>query len=1157
MVKINLKTGVLTASMVCLLMTLSMNLQAQSWPPTGMVGNGSSGSPWQITTPAHLAALAAYVNAGNGNNTNGKYYKLMNEIDLSGYASGTGWIPIGIGADMNENADYSLSFQGNFDGGGKAIKNLTINNIDMIGYDAAGLFGFVYDGKIENLGVENCMVTAGSGGGLVGGIVSNASVYNCYTTGVINGNGVVGGLVGGVYFGASVSNCYSTCNVNGEKDYIGGLVGGSMMNSTISNCHATGNVIGNTLVGGLLGFNLMDAVVSNCYATGNVTGNIFGIGGLVGGNGNLEEEMPGGIISNCYATGSVSGGSCIGGLVGVNVFASISDSYATGSIHGIETENANGASVGGFVGVNASYPLERPSSISNCYATGHVDGLSGIGGFAGTNTGASISNCYATGNVNARSFFAGGFTSDNLEGASMSNCYAMGSVSGLGYVGGLAGINGGTIKNCVAAGNSVVATAITTNINRIAGFGSIGACLNNYAFEDMVVTSFGSTVPVTDGLNTIAGMGVDMNTLQTLDFYTTTGNWNGGAWDISSPTAVWKICEDNEELPFLRWQGIICAETYIIAVSANPSAGGVVSGGGRYNQGALVTVTATANPNYAFLNWTEGGAEVSTNATYTFNAEASRTLVANFENTAPTLVTGVTLDESTYTMEVCLSKQLTATVLPADATNKKVIWSSSDEGVAKVSQTGFVTGVSEGTATITVTTEDGGFTAQCVFTITACVTPPSGIGMLNCPDEEFIYINTVVQLTVEWIPYFTPVLNAIWTSSNPNTAIVDQTGKVTAMTQGVTLIKASTPDGKFTAECAIRVIQPVEGVKLNKNTLTLSIGAEEVLIATVLPVNAYIKDISWKSANGAFATVDATGKVKGVALGTTTITVTTLDGGKTATCDVTVIPSYVSPTGITINPTTLNMDKGKTHSLVATVTPAGANPAVTWSSSSATIATVDATGKVTALAVGKATITAKTINGFSATCTVTVSIAIDSIVIDPQTCTLPLKGAKALKATVYPSDASNKTLVWSSSDVSIATVSTTGTVTAKSVNGKVEIYATNAASGVVGTCVVTVGTGKSSPMVAETDEITVYPNPTMGEFKVSSLGFNVTGIEIFDVMGKHVQSLRFNVQDSGLNFKPETLNCETVIDISQFPSGVYFIRIQTENGMITRKVVKQ
>ena len=97
----------------------------------------------------------------------------------------------------------------------------------------------------------------------------------------------------------------------------------------------------------------------------------------------------------------------------------------------------------------------------------------------------------------------------------------------------------------------------------------------------------------------------------------------------------------------------------------------------------------------------------------------------------------------------------------------------------------------------------------------------------------------------------------------------------------------------------------------------------------------------------------------------------------------------------------------------------------------------------------------------------------------------------------------------------------------------------------------------------ENNVVEIYPNPTGGQFKFSGFGFNVTGIEIFDVMGKIVQSLMFNAQgsdselNSGLNLKPETLNFETVINISHLENGIYFLRIQTETGTITRKIVKQ
>jgi uncharacterized protein YjdB len=359
---------------------------------------------------------------------------------------------------------------------------------------------------------------------------------------------------------------------------------------------------------------------------------------------------------------------------------------------------------------------------------------------------------------------------------------------------------------------------------------------------------------------------------------------------------------------------------------------------------------------------------------------------------------------------------------------------------------------------------------------------------------------------------------------------------------GATIITVTTLDGGFTDDCYIRVINPVTGIRLNKDSISLAIDGEETLKATVLPENASIKTVFWSSDNEAIATVDQNGKVKGISIGATVITATTLEGGFEATSHVTVVNAYTLPTGITLTPKTLSIDIDTDYPLVAEIKPVDANPTITWTSNAPAIVSVDSDGIVTALAAGKATITAKTVNGFSATCTITVTIPIDTILITPNELTLPLKGAKALKAEVIPSNATNKTVVWSSSNTAIATVSSSGTVTAKSVNGTVEIYATNTASGKRGVCIVTVGTGKSAPvegLEGNLDDIIVYPNPTRGELRIEN-------VEIFDLMGRSV---------GANNIRPN--ENEISIDISHLPSGVYFIRIQTENGAVTKKVVKR
>ena len=169
----------------------------------------------------------------------------------------------------------------------------------------------------------------------------------------------------------------------------------------------------------------------------------------------------------------------------------------------------------------------------------------------------------------------------------------------------------------------------------------------------------------------------------------------------------------------------------------------------------------------------------------------------------------------------------------------------------------------------------------------------------------------------------------------------------------------------------------VTGVKLDKDSMTLAIGNEKTLVATVTPEDATNKKVTWKSSDSTIATVDENGKVTGIAAGEAIITVTTEDGKKTATCTVTVSPIHV--TGVTLDETSITLLEGETQTLVATVSPEDAgNKNVTWESSDESIATVDDTGKVTAVARGNATITVTTEDGgLTATCDVKVINELD------------------------------------------------------------------------------------------------------------------------------------------------------------------------------------
>ena len=418
-------------------------------------------------------------------------------------------------------------------------------------------------------------------------------------------------------------------------------------------------------------------------------------------------------------------------------------------------------------------------------------------------------------------------------------------------------------------------------------------------------------------------------------------------------------------------------------------------------------------------------------------------------------VTGVTLNKATLTLIAGASETLTATVAPADATNQKVTWKSSNAAVATVDATGKVTAVKAGEATITVTTEDGAKTATCKVTVKAATVAVTGV-TLNKSALSLI-AGASETLTATVAPADATNKKVTWKSSNAAVATVDATGKVTAVKAGEATITVTTDDGAKTAACKVTVTMPVSGVTLNKTALTLNIGANETLTATVAPADATNKKVTWKSSDATVATVDANGKVTGVKAGEATITVTTDDGGKTATCKVTVKPNLVSE----ITLAALAIYVGESKAITATVKPDDAtNKALTWKSSDETVATVDATGKVTGKKIGTATITATAQDGsgVSGSCTVTVLSTVKKVTVEPANLTLGQNKSYTLKATVEVFGSGTDTgVTWTSSDTTIATVDATGKVTATDKIGTVTITATSKADPAKkGTCTVKV-----------------------------------------------------------------------------------------------------
>ena len=376
-------------------------------------------------------------------------------------------------------------------------------------------------------------------------------------------------------------------------------------------------------------------------------------------------------------------------------------------------------------------------------------------------------------------------------------------------------------------------------------------------------------------------------------------------------------------------------------------------------------------------------------------------VTVNAPQTVP--VTGVTLDKAELTLEKGSTGTLKATVAPQNATNNTVTWSSSNPEFATVDN-GVVTAVSAGEAIITVTTEDGAKTATCKVTVNAPQTVPV-TGVTLDKAELTLEEGSTGTLTATVEPQNATNNTVTWSSNNPEVATVDSTGKVVAQKPGNATITVTTVDGNKTATCEVTVKETpvaVTGVGLNTNQVELSVGEGNELQATVTPENATNQKVTWKSNDTTIAKVDENGKVVGQKPGTTTITVTTVDGNKTATCEVTVKETPVAVTGVGLNTNDLKLSAGEGNQLVVTITPQHAtNPKVTWKSSAPEVATVDANGKVIAQAPGTATITVTTEDGQkTAACTVTV------LSVDRTKLFALLQGSGVLLATPTSADGS-------------------------------------------------------------------------------------------------------------------------------------------------------
>ena len=279
-------------------------------------------------------------------------------------------------------------------------------------------------------------------------------------------------------------------------------------------------------------------------------------------------------------------------------------------------------------------------------------------------------------------------------------------------------------------------------------------------------------------------------------------------------------------------------------------------------------------------------------------------------------------------------------------------------------------------------------------------------------------------------------------------------------TQDGTLINDAysfVPENDITLYAFWKDKKKVENISLNHHELTMSVGKTAALSATVLPEDAYDRSFTWKSGNPGVAAVNNNGKVTAAAKGTAVIKAAANDGsGVFAECKITVRQPVTS---LTLNKTSLTVNKGATSTLSATAGPSDANnKTVKWTTSDSSVATVSSAGEVKGVKRGTATSTATAADGSGkkATCSVTVKQPVTSLTLNKTALTLNNGKTATLTATVGPSNANNKTVKWTTSNSAVATVSSTGVVKGLK-RGTATITATAAdGSGKKAACTVTV-----------------------------------------------------------------------------------------------------
>lgn len=990
----------------------------------------------KVSTPEELDAVRENLSG---------HYQLANDIDMTGCYDIE---PIG-----NETTG---AFTGTFDGNGYTIKNLELN---YSSYKYVGLFGYL-NGTVQNVTLENVEIV---GSRYVGGIAGYADVdsliTDCEVSGSIEGGSdyfysYVAGISGSCY--GMIKDCrnHAKITTTSKKARTAGISFGEAI--LIENCHNTGDITADSYVCGVgksttlkecsnngnltstyyntYGIGIAD-YIENCQNNGNLTG-IFHVSGIGLGRKHIIDSSNSGEINSskiynevCYSYGIGYGGTIENCINKGRVF---SNGYSThpdyqGAVYGA----AYGIGQGDNVVKNCiNYGIVQSmgqsdikcgigsSNIENCINHGKVIGYNLKSDYYSKSFGVGISNIKDS--INTGNLVGGyvyGVGESNIE-----RCSNTGTLQGIEetYTIGYSNIKNSTNFGAIMTERNLYYMGYN-NISLSADYGylekdytpySVNFNRNNIEnsyvlYEKLSERLFhGSNIGmscllnVSDGKKSFASI-VESDVVKNLDYISTF--LNDFEWNSNLPMLreIPIHLELNKNFLFLykgetvQLKGRVAGEevTDIVYNSENEAVANV-------SQSGLVTAYGENNGYTVITARTADGYQMNCHVfVYSRKPES------------------VSITNKTSVLRLGQDKQLDAKIAYEMATEDcELTWTSSNPEVAAVSANGLVETKATGIVTISVTTGNGK-TDSCTITVVADE-------MSLDASELIIKKGETAKVTPTLVPANAPD-TITYSSSNTSIATVSTSGVISAKAAGTAVITVKTTGG-LSQTCTVYV----PGMTLSSTTASVNIGKTQHLRVTLTPQNIE-QEITWTSANEEIATVDSDGVVTGVSQGTVTITGETQYGCKVS-CVVTVTKLAIE---ISLDRTSITMEKGKTDSIGVTLNPVDATDTITYTSSNTNVVTVSGTGLLTAKNVGTSQITVRTSGGLSTTCSVVVeaaSVPATEITLSKTTLKMLPEESIVLSATVLPDNATNKKITWSSSDEAVVTVNQGGTVTAKS-----------------------------------------------------------------------------------------------------------------------------